>query len=343
MRLRYIALGCTLTGALGCLALSPGAARAESRAVGPTTLTMTTPATVVYGADVVIQGQLKFGKAAASAQTTVNVTRTGAGTPTKTFTEHTGSTGGFTLTDKDPAKAHYTYTATFAGDSTEAAATASAQVTVEMIKPKLTISAPATSYAYGAKVKFTITLGPTFSDRKVSLLASPYGEKPQTVATGTVDAQGKWYATYSITRKTTFTVFFAGDSHNSPNNAHVVLQAGARVADRITGYFKQAKIGGITYDVFHGNGTLTLYSTVYPAKHGECLEPESQQLDGKSWDADTKYGCDQLDAKSHDTAPFTLSQAVGDRYRIRGDYIRNTKDLGNLNEQGPWLYFEVVK
>ncbi|MGH3278212.1 MAG: hypothetical protein ACRDNW_03650 [Trebonia sp.] len=343
MRLRYIALGCTLTGALGCLALPPAAARAESRAVGKTTLTMTAPAAVVYGADVVVHGRLKFGKAVPPARTTVDVTRTGTGTPKKTFTEHTGSAGRFTLTDRSPAKADYTYTAKFAGDAAEAAATAVVHVTVEKIKPKLTIGAPTTTYSYGAKVKFTVTLGPTFSDRKVSLTASQYGEKPRLVAAGDVDAKGKWHATYAITRKTTFTVSFAGDAHNSPNNARIVLQAHAKVTDQITGYFKRAKIGGITYDVFHGSGTLTLHSTVYPTKHGQCLEPESEQLDGKSWDADTKYGCDRLDTESHDTAPFTLKQAVGDRYRIRGDYIRDSKHLGNLNEHGPWLYFEVVK
>ena len=99
-----------------------------------------------------------------------------------------------------------------------------------------------------------------------------------------------------------------------------MLQAFARVADRVGGSFKKTKVGGVAYQVFHGSGTLTLYATVTPPKHGECLEPESQQYDsGVGWDADTKYGCDGLDAASHDAAPFTLNLAVGDRYRIRGD------------------------
>lgn len=219
---------------------------------------------------------------------------------------------------------------------------ASAQA-AQVNKPALTISAPAAAYRYGAKVRFTVTLGPTSGDRKVSLYASPYGEKTRKlVATGNVNAQGKWYPSAPITRKTTFTVIFAGDSQDKANNAHVVLQAHADVTDRITGYFKRTVIGGRTYDVFHHSGTLTLYSTVAPAKKGECLEPESQQLDGSSWDADTKYGCDKLDNASGDIAPFSLSKAAGDRYRIRGDYLRAAKDLGNLNQQGPWLYFEVV-
>jgi hypothetical protein len=213
-----------------------------------------------------------------------------------------------------------------------------------LARPKLTISAPAIDNHYGAKVKFTVTLGPTVADRKVSLYASTYGAGGRKlVATGKVNAKGKWYPTYTITRKSTFTVVFGGDSHNAAIAAHTTLQAYAKVTDRISGFFKTTKISGISYDVFHGSGTLTLYSTVTPAKHGQCLEPESEQLDGKTWDADTKYGCDKLDVKSQDTAPFTLNQAVGDRYRIRGDYIRGAKDVGNLNQQGPWLYFDVVQ
>lgn len=223
-------------------------------------------------------------------------------------------------------------------------ATAAVAATVGTSKPKLTISAPATDNRYGARVKFTVTLGPAFRDRKVSLYASPYGEARKLVATGNVNAKGKWYPTYSITRKTTFTVVFGGDSHNKANSAHTTLQAYPGVASRIGGYVKTTKIGAQTYAVFHGAGTLTLYSTVRPAKHGECLEPESEQYDSRAgWAADTKYGCDKLDTASHDTAPFSLNLAVGDRYRIRGDYFRSSRDLGNLNQQGPWLYFEVVK
>jgi hypothetical protein len=56
----------------------------------------------------------------------------------------------------------------------------------------------------------------------------------------------------------------------------------------------------------------------------------------------TKYGCDKLDRESRDAAPFSLSLAVGDRYRIRGDYVGG-KDTANLSAQGPWRYFTVTK
>jgi hypothetical protein len=116
------------------------------------------------------------------------------------------------------------------------------------------------------------------------------------------------------------------------------------VTDRLTGAYKTNKSGnGTAYDVFHGTGTLTLHSTVAPNSRGQCLEPETEQYDkGFGWDADTKYGCDKLNRQSRDAAPFSLSLAVGDRYRIRGDF-QGGKDAANLSAQGRWLYFTVTK
>ena len=57
---------------------------------------------------------------------------------------------------------------------------------------------------------------------------------------------------------------------------------------------------------------------------------------------DNRYGCDSLDAASHDAAPFSLNLAAGDRHRIRGDYRHDARDLAHLDQQGPWLYFAVV-
>lgn len=211
-------------------------------------------------------------------------------------------------------------------------------------KPQISVSSPVTDNHYGAEVTLTVTLGPTLIDRTVSLYATPFGGARELVATGSVDASRKWYVRYAITGATTFTAVFAGDADNAANSASLTLDAYARVTDWLTGAYKTSKNSdGVVYDVFHGTGTLTLYATVAPTKRGECLEPETEQYDkGVGWDADTKYGCDKLDSGSQDAAPFSLSLAVGDRYRIRGDYLRG-KDTANLDTQGPWLYFTVTK
>lgn len=214
-------------------------------------------------------------------------------------------------------------------------------------KPQISVSSPATDYPYGAEVTLTVTLRPALAGREVSLYATPDGANHAgarvLVAAGAVDAKGKWFVRYPITRATTFTAVFPGDAHDAAVSASRTLQVYARVTDRLGGDYTTTRIGGVVYDVFHGAGTLTLHSTVAPNKHGACLEPESEQFDkGAGWDADTKYGCDALDVASHDSAPFSLSLAVGERYRMRGDYLRG-KDLSNLNAQGQWIYFIVEK
>jgi hypothetical protein len=211
-------------------------------------------------------------------------------------------------------------------------------------KPRISVSSPVTDNPYGAEVTLTVTLGPTVADRRVALYATPLCQARERVAAGAVDAERKWYVRYRITRATTFTAVFAGGQYNAPNSASTTLDAYARVTDRITGAYQRNKSGnGTADDAFHGTGTLTLYSTVAPTSRGECLEPETEQYDkGFGWDADTKYGCDKLDRESRDAAPFSLSLAVGDRYRIRGDYVGG-KDTANLSAQGPWRYFTVTK
>src|SRR5882762_3750405 len=143
MRLRPIALSCALTGTLGFLALPAAPALAENTVLtGSTvqavpakaTLTLHGPATVVYGANVVISGRLALATGRPPARTPITVTRAAPGRTTKTFTAHTGTAGDFAFTDHDPAKARYTYTAAFAGDSSATPATASVHVTVETVK-----------------------------------------------------------------------------------------------------------------------------------------------------------------------------------------------------------------
>ena len=148
-------------------------------------------------------------------------------------------------------------------------------------------------------------------------------------------------AAHTMPLKSTPQGVSAARSHNSASHT---LYAYERVANRLTGYYMTGKTrNGIVYRFFHGKGTLTLYSTVYPHKHGACLEPETEQYDaGAGWHVDTKWGCDALDGASHDTAPFSLSQAVGARYRIRGDYFRSSRDATSTRKQGPWLYFIVT-
>ena len=184
-------------------------------------------------------------------------------------------------------------------------------------------STSATTYVYASRVWLTVSLGSTRANRTVAIYAAPVGVREWLWHRGKVNSAGKLRAYFRLTRTTTFTVVFGGDARDAPARASRTVQALARVADGISGYYAKTRVGGTTYYVFHASKLLVLHAAVSPNKRGQCLKPETQQWDtGAGWDDDTAYGCDSLDSGSHDSAPFNLAQAIGDRYRIRADYVR---------------------
>jgi hypothetical protein len=255
-----------------------------------------------------------------------------------------------------PAAAHAATTvsavsATAAEDAAHAVRTSTlrdavpaAAVAAPKARTALSISTTATTYDYSTMVVLNITLGRTQANRTVLIYASLVGLKLRLWTTCKVDSTGKLQRVFRLTRTSTFTVVYKGDARDAPATASRTVNAVARVADAISGSAKKTTIRGTTYYVFHTSNMLVLHATVSPKKRGECLKPETEQWDtGPGWDDDTAYSCDRLDSGSHDSAPFNLRQAVGDRYRIRADYVRGARDLANLSADGPWLYFLVVK
>jgi hypothetical protein len=210
-------------------------------------------------------------------------------------------------------------------------------------EPPLSISAKS-SYAYGTQVHFTVTLKAKEAGAAVKFYATPAGGKATLVTTAAVNSKGKIYPSYLLRRNTKFTAVFAGDARDAARKVSVSVAAAARVTSSITGFYQTTKISGSTYRLYHANGTLTLHATVAPNSAGQCLEPETQQWDkGVGWDADTKYGCDKLSSKSQDTAPFSLGQAAGDKYRIRARFTHGKNNTAVHSANGGWLYFEVLK
>jgi hypothetical protein len=214
-------------------------------------------------------------------------------------------------------------------------------------RTQLSVSTAHGSYHYGDRVVVTVTLDKRIRGGTVSLYAKPAGLASRRIVTGKVNAGHKLFVGYNVTRTTTFTAVYAGSKGHAAARAARAVGTRARVQSRVTNYFKTVKSGGHIYFYFHARKALSLHSTVTPNKHGECLQPETQQWDkgpkGPVWDADTKYGCDTLDKQSHDSSPFDLSSAAGDKYRIRVTYIRGKSDTVNLSAAGPWVYFVVVR
>jgi hypothetical protein len=162
---------------------------------------------------------------------------------------------------------------------------------------------------------------------------------------GLVDAHGNLTVSYTAARSTLFTASFSGDARYSAAAAMRTVGVSVKVAMANSGYFSTKKIAGVTYRVYHHTGDLGANVTVTPDKSGQCVNLQVQQWDpkGKAWFANATIGCFALNKSSEVSTGLTLLQAAGAQYRVRADYARSGGDVTNLNTNGSWFYFEVVK
>jgi hypothetical protein len=349
MRATVAALTCAVAAMLGLLVLPVSGAGADSIPDRPalirSTLTLVGPAVVTFGANVTIAGKLSLATGSPPTGTAVTVVRTEAGNGTvEKFALSTGADGEFPVTDRSPAKGKYTYTATYAGNTTTAPAKAVLVVTVARTAPFLAVKTSAPDYSFATRVFVTAILGPTFADRWISIYARPAGKPARLLKTADVNAQGELTVSYLLFRNTTFTAVFAGDAHNAPQTAGRSVGAWVQVYMSASGYFKTVVIDHVVYHVFHHTAYLNALARVVPNKAGECVYLQLQQYSSQfGWYPNQTFGCFDLDKQSEIAQTFSLTEAEGAQFRLRADYIRSRKDTNNLSTDGSWFYFEVVK
>ncbi|MFI8181821.1 Ig-like domain repeat protein [Actinacidiphila glaucinigra] len=183
-----------------------------------TTLNVSAPATALPGAEVTISGSLGSTEDYAPG-TTVTITRTdshgGTGTPLGTAT--IGEYNIFQLKDTPAVQGNNTYTVSYAGDATHAAATARRTVNVTRAATTLTVNAPATAKR-ATKITVTgkLTAAASFpAGTKVTVtridLTTPKGKSlgSKTVASnGTFSFTDTPYTGGSVT----YSVHYSGDT-----------------------------------------------------------------------------------------------------------------------------------
>ncbi|CAM5714963.1 hypothetical protein [Streptomyces aurantiogriseus] len=305
------------------------------------TLTLNAPATATRGAALTFGG--KLGDGPYGSGQTVTVSRTDAAhttTPVK-WTVPVSADGTITVKDTPSIGGANTYTVSYPGDASHRAATTSAIVQVSRAATAVSVTTNASSYAYGATATVTAHLGTTYNSRTVSIWATPHGGTKALVKTGTVDAKGNLTATYKLTRNTTFTASFAGDHRYAPATATRVANAYVKVATALGGYYTSTTYSGITYRVYHRTVKPTVTATVTPNKAGQCQRFQVQQYYSGAWRTLTTSGCYALAANSTAKTQLTLTNALNQKFRVRSQYERSTKDNTNLSTWGGWLYFTV--
>lgn len=304
-------------------------------------LTLNAPATATRGAALSFGGKLS--DAPYGSGQTATVSRTDAAhttTPVK-WTVPVGADGTITVRDTPSIGGADTYTVSYPGDAAHRAATASAIVQVSRTATAVSVTTNASTYAYGATATVTAHLGTTYDSRTVSIWATPYGGTKTLVKTGTVDTNGNLTATYKVVRNTTFTVSFAGDYRYAPATATRAAGACVKVATTLGGYYTSTTYSGTTYRVYHRTVKPTLTATVTPNKAGQCQRFQAQQYYSGAWHTLTTSGCYTLSATSTAKAQLSVTNALNQKFRVRSQYERSTKDNTNVSTWGGWLYYTV--
>ncbi|KUN33423.1 hypothetical protein AQJ30_33745 [Streptomyces longwoodensis] len=303
-------------------------------------LTLNAPTNATRGAALSFGGKLGDGPYAAGRTVTVS-RKDAAHTTPVTWTAPVAADGTITVKDTPDTGGANTYTVTFPGDAGHKSATAVATVQVSRAATALTVTSSAPSYAYGATATVTAHLGTTYNGRTVSIHATPYGGTKTLVTTGTVDANGNLRATYKVTRNTTFTASFAGDHRYAPATATRAVNGYVKIATALSGSYAGATYSGVSYRVFHKTVKPTVTATVTPNKAGQCERFQVQQYYSGAWHTLTTSGCYALSSTSSAKAQLSLTNALNQKFRVRSEYERSTKDLGNVSTWGGWLYFVV--
>jgi hypothetical protein len=233
-----------------------------------TSLHLTAPSTGVPGRPLTLSGTLDSTSPAAAGQV-VHLTRNGTALPDVT----TAADGSFSFADTPPSEATYTYAASYTGDATHEAASATGLVQVAKLPTSVTLTAPATgTRAQKLTVSGTVSGSPFATGEVVKVtktdLAHPSGVALADAKVAT-DGSFKFTDTPQIGGADTYKVSYGGDvSHKSGSSSATVQVSRASTSLTITtdhstyNYGQSAKITahlGTTYN----SRTVSLYAQPY--------------------------------------------------------------------------------
>ncbi|MEU4239627.1 hypothetical protein [Actinoplanes sp. NPDC026619] len=315
----------------------------EPEAVIPA-IKLSAPASAGRAVPLTVSGTITAAQALPSG-TKLSVTRTDLDSPSGTALAATtvDAQGRFSVTDTPPAGGTVTYSVGYAGDETFGATSATANVAVSRVTPPLTLTPSKSVYAYGTTVTFTAHLGNWYQNKTIEIWADPYGADPSRLLTkAVVNSGGNVTASLKLTRDTTLTAKYAGDSHYAPRSTASTVYTKVSVSTAVTKYYKTAKIGGTSYYYFHKktNPYFTTSMTAYP-KRKQQLQVEYYA--GGKWRTWTSAYL-TLSSAGKSYAELTGSHPVGTHFRVRAAYLDTSSgDNVNYTTYGTYRYFTFAK
>jgi len=310
------------------------------------TLSLAGPSTAILGKSVALTGSLTLTAGGTlPAGTPVTVTRSVSGAADKVFDLTTAADGSFSLTDTPPALGHYTYTANYAGSTTVAPAAASHTVAITLKPPALTLTTGRSTVRYLSTVHLTAHLGPTHTNRTVSIYAQTVGSRHRVLLkTGRVNSRGDLTVSYVARHSVMFSVVFAGDAQDGQATVKRMVNVFAKVTMTVRGNYGTRRVGHHTYLLYHRSGHVDVAVTVAPNKHGQCVVVQVQSYFRGAWHPNTTTNCALLSSTSHVLGYLTVNQAsLNIPYRLRAIYLRSNGDISNLSTAASWHYVLVER
>lgn len=278
------------------------------------TITLKAPTTASRGSSIHVTGLLTSGgNPRASASITIT-TRTLQSTTTATVT--TSASGTFALDRTLTVGGDVALTAAWAGDAGHSAASTTVHVTVPRAATSMSVTSSKPLYAYGATATIRVHLGTTYNSRVVSVyerpLATIVGKPGNLIARTAVNSAGNLVLTRTLTRRTTYTVVFAGDYRYAPVTRTVSPNVRSTIAVTMLGW---AKHSGKYYRYHKVHPQMSV--AVRPLRPGTCLSAVAQVYTRGAWRVGARSSCIQADGTSTAHAVLITKRPVGVKYRVR--------------------------
>lgn len=295
------------------------------------TLTVAGPTSVLRAHSLAVTGRL-LSDGAPVAGATVTISRTDSSGTRAIGVARTDSTGAWHLGDKPPRQGYTTYLASYAGSTAAAPVTTrSAKVRVIGSTPVLTLTTAASVYTYGSRATAVIHLGPTYTNRSVTLTVAPYKAKATVLGPFRVNSAGNVLVPVTIRSRTTLTARFAGDAvYNARAVARTLLSTTRLYLVVVSPYTKVGSALRVKAP------TVAMRVVRYPGQN-LCALWDIQRKRGSSWVAE---GPSSRICQTALTYTRITELVAGQTYRVRA---RFAGDAWSLAATTPWVTLVAVR
>jgi hypothetical protein len=332
--------------AVGSQSPSGGVAMSYGPGTFTSSLSLDPVSSVPLGTPATVSGMLQFSEQAFAGGQTINIVRTNPnGTQTPLPSVTTGPYSRFSLQDTPSTRGDYTYTASFAGDSSRTGATSSAAATIIGLTTTLTVHASAKVINYGVNLTVTGHLAAHSGDNTVSIYREPIGGTQALAGSGLVDSNGDFTVSFSPHKNTEYLATSTGDNVYEPaTSVPILVQVRAEVTGKQTGYYassgKYRLFHYTTSCTTHAHGCPTYTGTVSPNKAGERVYFTLQHHTASGWKTIASATV-RLNGTSRARVilVYANSTIIGKPLREKVAY---TGDKLNAGRTTHWSYFKVT-